>query len=354
MAVNVNKVYKAVLSILNKEQRGYLNPDEFNKIATEVQLSLLDNTFLEYNKFITLKKSNRISTGYGDMPTKTHEKIDVFYKEHQFIIDTDYVVDTGIATLPTDIYKTIDISISDTDVERIDKNRLSYINSSPLTVPTTDFPIHYTTSTTAVISPASATAPKIRYIKIPTDPRWGYIVNTTYGTNIYDSNPYIATGLVLNRSLTLPTGSDISLPGYNPSASGNGTTAALATTVAPAGGSGATIKVTSSEDGEPITGATVAAAGSGYSTGDVIEVRMEDMNTDGAIGTTNANLAITLTANDLYSGSTHGSTNVELHASEETNLILGILAYAGVTIKDPSVTQQATQIIQSKEIAKQQ
>ena len=63
MAVNVNKVYKAVLSILNKEQRGYLNPDEFNKITTEVQLSLLDNTFLEYNKFITLKKSNRISTG---------------------------------------------------------------------------------------------------------------------------------------------------------------------------------------------------------------------------------------------------------------------------------------------------
>ena len=164
MAVNVNKVYKAVLSILNKEQRGYLNPDEFNKITTEVQLSLLDNTFLEYNKFITLKKSNRISTGYGDMPAKTQEKIDVFYKEHQFIIDTDYVVSTGIATLPTDIYKTVDISISDTDVERIDKNRLSYINSSPLTVPTTDFPIHYTTSTTAVITPASATAPKIRYI----------------------------------------------------------------------------------------------------------------------------------------------------------------------------------------------
>jgi len=36
------------------------------------------------------------------------------------------------------------------------------------------------------------------------------------------------------------------------------------------------------------------------------------------------------------------------------NLILGILAYAGVTIKDPSITQQASQIIQSKEIAKQQ
>ena len=270
MAVNVNKVYKAVLSILNKEQRGYLNPDEFNKITTEVQLSLLDNTFLEYNKFITLKKSNRISTGYGDMPAKTQEKIDVFYKEHQFIIDTDYVVSTGIATLPTDIYKTVDISISDTDVERIDKNRLSYINSSPLTVPTTDFPIHYTTSTTAVISPASATAPKIRYIKIPTDPRWGYIVNTTYGTNIYDSNPYIATGLVLDRTLTLPSS--------NVTAAGNGTTAALATTTT-GNGTGATVKVGSTGNSDPITSATVAAAGSGYAAGDTIIVEKAPTDT---------------------------------------------------------------------------
>ena len=31
MAINVNTVYTTVLTILNKEQRGYLTPDEFNK-----------------------------------------------------------------------------------------------------------------------------------------------------------------------------------------------------------------------------------------------------------------------------------------------------------------------------------
>ena len=30
MAINVNTAYKTALSILNKEQRGYLTPDEFN------------------------------------------------------------------------------------------------------------------------------------------------------------------------------------------------------------------------------------------------------------------------------------------------------------------------------------
>ena len=39
--INVNTVYKSVLSILNKEQRGFLTPDEFNKLAKQAQLNLL-------------------------------------------------------------------------------------------------------------------------------------------------------------------------------------------------------------------------------------------------------------------------------------------------------------------------
>jgi hypothetical protein len=36
MAVNVDTVYKTVLYILNKEQRGYMTPDEFNKVGQQV------------------------------------------------------------------------------------------------------------------------------------------------------------------------------------------------------------------------------------------------------------------------------------------------------------------------------
>lgn len=45
MAVNVNTVYKTVLYILNKEQRGYITPDEFNNIATQVQLDIFNSYF---------------------------------------------------------------------------------------------------------------------------------------------------------------------------------------------------------------------------------------------------------------------------------------------------------------------
>ena len=43
MAVNVDIVYKTVLLILNKEQRGNLTPDEFNKVATQVQLEIFES-----------------------------------------------------------------------------------------------------------------------------------------------------------------------------------------------------------------------------------------------------------------------------------------------------------------------
>ena len=45
MAVNVNTVYQTVLLILNKEQRGYIPPAEFNSLATQVQSEI----FMSYS-----------------------------------------------------------------------------------------------------------------------------------------------------------------------------------------------------------------------------------------------------------------------------------------------------------------
>ena len=42
MAININTVYKTVLLILNKEERGYVTPDEFNKISNQVQLEIFE------------------------------------------------------------------------------------------------------------------------------------------------------------------------------------------------------------------------------------------------------------------------------------------------------------------------
>ena len=63
--VNVNTVYRTVLLIINKEQRGYITPDEFNKTATQVQLEIFNEYFEDLTQQLRLNSndseySNRI------------------------------------------------------------------------------------------------------------------------------------------------------------------------------------------------------------------------------------------------------------------------------------------------------
>ena len=101
--ITINNVYKTVLSIINKEQRGFLPPNQFNKIAKQAQLDLLDKSFYEYNRFLNNKKTKRVNSGYADIPQKIKEKIDVFYK-----IATKTIGSSQI-TLDTDIYKNVSL-----------------------------------------------------------------------------------------------------------------------------------------------------------------------------------------------------------------------------------------------------
>ena len=58
MAVNVNDVYETVLYLLNKEQRGYIQPAEFNKLASQVQLDIFQDYFSDANQLVRKDQTN--------------------------------------------------------------------------------------------------------------------------------------------------------------------------------------------------------------------------------------------------------------------------------------------------------
>ena len=64
MAISINTVYQRVLAILNKEQRGYLTPVEFNLFANQAQLDIFEQYFYDLNQFSRLPGN---STEYSDM-----------------------------------------------------------------------------------------------------------------------------------------------------------------------------------------------------------------------------------------------------------------------------------------------
>ena len=46
--VPVDRVYQKVLALLNKEQRGYLTPQEFNLLADKAQKEIYNSYFHDY------------------------------------------------------------------------------------------------------------------------------------------------------------------------------------------------------------------------------------------------------------------------------------------------------------------
>ena len=72
MAINVDKVYKTVLLILNKEQRGYMTPDEFNKTATKVQLDIFEQYFDDLNQQLRVPQAD---FDYRNRQTDIDDKI---------------------------------------------------------------------------------------------------------------------------------------------------------------------------------------------------------------------------------------------------------------------------------------
>ena len=93
MAINVNTVYQTVLLILNKEQRGYMTPVEFNKIGTQVQLEIFERYFEDLNQQIRIPQTN---TDYADRVVNLDEKISIF----KTIGDTTYA--NGSFSLPAE------------------------------------------------------------------------------------------------------------------------------------------------------------------------------------------------------------------------------------------------------------
>lgn len=179
MAVNVNTVYQRVLAITNKEQRGYITPQEFNTIANQAQLDIFEQYFYDLNQFGRIPGNQ---TDYADMLEILEEKISIFEKTGVSV--------SGGTTLPTDLYRLGSILTncpSCREVEQITQKEWLYIQKSPIAQPTNEFPIYirdnagikvYGTDNAQITSGVYA-----NYVKIPAIVSWA--ANST--TGLYNS-----------------------------------------------------------------------------------------------------------------------------------------------------------------------
>ena len=75
MAILANTVYQRVLAIANKEQRGYITPQEFNLLANQAQLEIFEQYFYDINQRSRIEPEERGVTNEEDLMLLLDEKI---------------------------------------------------------------------------------------------------------------------------------------------------------------------------------------------------------------------------------------------------------------------------------------
>ena len=186
--INIDTVYQKVLTLANKEQRGYITPQEFNLFADKAQKEIIDQYFYDINQFGRLHGND---TEYSDMLEFIDEKLGALK------FSSTETVTSGSFQLGTDVYRIGSIVYdSNIEVEPINYNEHKLRNLSPLTKPTLKRPVYTNRSNEINIYPSSIASVFLSYIKKPAKPQWGYVVVNEKA--LFDPSPSKTTDFELH------------------------------------------------------------------------------------------------------------------------------------------------------------
>ena len=195
MAISVDTVYKTVLLILNKEQRGYMTPDEFNKIGQQVQLEIFEKYFEDLNQIV---RAPQTDADYADRLSYLEEKISIFENTSRYTVSSGVVNLSGVHRLNTVTYNNIEL-------QKVGRKEYYNIIKSPLTKPTELYPIYLQEGSSLKIEPTSIGLIDISFIKKPLNINWNFVpdvglgifVFTTSGTTDFELHSSEQTEVIL-------------------------------------------------------------------------------------------------------------------------------------------------------------
>jgi hypothetical protein len=143
MAINVNTVYQTVLLILNKEQRGYITPNEFNKIATQAQQEIFEGYFESLTQQLRVPGQE---DEYSDRVEHIEEAISMLRNEgnasYRAVDENGQALSNPFFYLPEDVHRIGTIMYKEEqELQRTNRGELLRLNMSKLTRPTTNYPL---------------------------------------------------------------------------------------------------------------------------------------------------------------------------------------------------------------------
>ena len=187
--VDINKVYERVLFLANKEQRGYITPDEFNSYADQSQLEIFESYFL---KKVTAGQSPESDDEYSDLEMTVEERLTYF--DNAVDVSEGNIGQSGQTVTgfpyPSDFYSLGQVLVTSGGrqvmADEVSHRDATYVNLSPLTAPTEKQCIYTRHEGGVVLYPSSIEQIRLVYLRRPGTPEWDYMPNTM-GEPIYNA-----------------------------------------------------------------------------------------------------------------------------------------------------------------------
>jgi hypothetical protein len=181
----INDVRNTVLSIISKDNRGYITPDEFNLFAKQAQLEIFEQYIYSYSNSINKQNARMFGEGYTDVPKNIGEVIDEF----SVLVSLSYSAPYFLP--PANYYYLERVMYNNNiEVEKVSQRKISALLSSNLTAPDVSYPV-YTLQETGVIVYPTTIVNNIttQYIRYPKDPVWSY-TNISAGQPVFNASAF--------------------------------------------------------------------------------------------------------------------------------------------------------------------
>jgi len=199
--VNIDTVYQRVLAFANKEQRGYITPQEFNLFANQAQLEIFEQYFYDLNQAARVPGNDYV---YADIDDMLEEKIQVFENTDGTVVVSGYTGAGGGGinkVLPNYIYRVHRIEFNNINCEILKTKDFNEARrGGPLTRPSITRPIaNIRRGIMRVVAGDDFITPTgVFYFRRPTTVSWGYVVINEKA--LYDPNPQKTTNFELHPS----------------------------------------------------------------------------------------------------------------------------------------------------------
>ena len=162
--ININTVYETVLTILNKEQRGYLDSEEFNNLARVVQREIFESYFLK----------SLAAPDQGDPVANPKMFIEEKIKEFEESLTITERAEDSFFLYPDNFYRLGVVINNDNNIiiDPVSHKDAAYLNLSHLTAPTFKQPIYVLENGGIQVYPDGVDQVRIVYLRTPNDPVW--------------------------------------------------------------------------------------------------------------------------------------------------------------------------------------